>query len=235
MSSRYANSANRSVLDMNAARMSLSLVACGTCRVDQTPARAATNLWQADGVTVAGILLAAGGGRRYGMAKALVRYRGELFVERAARVLRDAGCDPVIVVLGAAAGQVRAQADLTGVSTVDNPDWASGMGSSLRVGLTAVANADAAVILPVDTPGVTVAAVRRAIADAGPETLVRATYGGVPGHPVVIGRSHWAGVRELATGDAGAREYLRAHPPVDVPCADVADGADVDRPEDLPG
>jgi len=184
---------------------------------------------------VGGIVLAAGAGRRYGMAKALVSYQGQLFVERAARVLVDAGCSPVVVVLGASADEVRARADLTGVSIVDNPEWATGMGSSLRAGLAALRNDEvAAVILPVDTPGVTDAAVRRITAMAAADALVRATYAGVPGHPVLLGRAHWAGVSELAAGDAGARPYLRSHPPVDVPCEDVASGADVDRPEDLP-
>jgi nicotine blue oxidoreductase len=185
---------------------------------------------------VAGLLLAAGGGRRYGMPKALVRHRGRLFVERAASVLHDAGCAPVIVVVGAAAAEVRSVATLPGSSLVDNPAWETGMGSSVRAGLTELSTSDsvAAVILPVDTPGVTAAAVRRLAALAGPDALARASYDGVPGHPVLIGRAHWAGVAELATGDAGAREYLKRHKVIDVPCADVASGMDVDRPEDLP-
>ncbi|MFL6141363.1 MAG: NTP transferase domain-containing protein [Labedaea sp.] len=184
----------------------------------------------------AGLLLAAGGGRRYGMPKALVRHRGQLFVERAASMLHDAGCAPVIVVLGAAADEVRSLATLPGSSLVDNPAWEDGMGSSVRAGLAALSTSDSAavVVLPVDTPGVTAAAVRRLVALAGPDALARASYDGVPGHPVLIGRAHWAGVADLATGDAGAREYLKRHNAIDVPCADLASGVDVDRPEDLP-
>jgi CTP:molybdopterin cytidylyltransferase MocA len=185
---------------------------------------------------VAGVVLAAGAGRRFGMPKALVRHEGRLFVERAAATLRAAGCAPVVVVLGAAADEVRATAGLVGVSVVDNPEWSSGMGSSVRVALRELAGsaATAAVIVPVDTPGVTEAAVRRLAALATAEALARATYDGVPGHPVLIGREHWAGVAELATGDAGARPYFGVHPPVEVSCEDVASGLDVDRPEDLP-
>jgi nicotine blue oxidoreductase len=182
---------------------------------------------------VAGIVLAAGAGRRFGMPKALVRHHGRLFVEHAAQVLLEAGCGSVFVVLGAAADDIRAQAELTGVSIVDNPDWAAGMGSSLRAGLAALSTEVAAVILPVDTPGVTAAAVRRIAELATDDALVRATYDGEPGHPVLLGRAHWAGVSELATDDRGAREYLRRHPPVEVPCEDIASGRDVDRPEDL--
>ena len=188
-------------------------------------------------MTVAGLLLAAGGGRRYGMPKALVRHRGRLFVEHAADVLHAGGCAPVVVVLGARAAAVRGTAALSGVSLVDNPDWADGMGSSLRTGLSALAATDseAVVVLPVDTPGVTAEAVARFVALASPTALARATYDGVPGHPVLIGRDRWAAVSELATGDAGARPYLARHDVPAVPCGDVADGADVDRPEDLPG
>ncbi|MFC4857561.1 nucleotidyltransferase family protein [Actinophytocola glycyrrhizae] len=188
-------------------------------------------------MTVAGLLLAAGAGRRYGMPKALVRHDGRLFVERAADVLHTGGCVPVVVVLGALAADVRSTAALSGASLVDNPDWAEGMGSSLRAGLSTLAatDSDAVVVLPVDTPGVTAAAVARFVALASPTALARATYGGAPGHPVLIGRDRWAAVSELATGDAGARPYLARHEVTAVPCEDVASGADVDRPEDLPG
>jgi nicotine blue oxidoreductase len=182
---------------------------------------------------VAGLLLAAGAGRRMGMPKALVTHGGLLFVESAAGVLTSAGCRPVVVVLGASAETVRAQADLGECLVVDNPDWPSGMGSSVRVGLAALPDVTAVVVLPVDVPGVTPAAVARLMAVAGPDVLARASYDGVPGHPVVIGRSHWPGVAESAVGDVGARDYLRSHEVLDVPCADVAVGTDVDRPEDL--
>lgn len=188
-------------------------------------------------MTVAGVLLAAGAGRRFGMPKALVRHRGTLFVEHAAGVLHEGGCVPVVVVLGASAATVRATAALPGSSLVDNPEWTTGMGSSLRAGLAALSSSDAtaALVLPVDTPGVTAAAVRRFAGLAGPSALARATYEGRPGHPVLIGRDRWADVAATAVGDVGARAYLASHRPVDVPCEDVADGADVDRPEDLPG
>jgi nicotine blue oxidoreductase len=170
-----------------------------------------------------------------GLPKALVRHRGRLFVESAAAVLADGGCDPVVVVLGARSADVRAEAALAGYQVVDNPEWPEGMGASVRVGLRALAGSDAvaAVVLPVDVPGVTPAAVARVIALAEPDALARASYDGVAGHPVLIGAAHWAGVISSAAGDVGARDYLRAHDVLDVPCGDVATGEDVDRPEDL--
>jgi nicotine blue oxidoreductase len=179
-------------------------------------------------------VLAAGGGRRYGGPKALVRLDGRLLVDRAADTLRDGGCDPVLVVLGARAEEVRMAADLAGVRTVDNPGWRSGMGSSVRAGLAALADtdADAAVVLLVDTPGVTAAAVRRVAAHAAADALVTATYDGRRGHPVLLGRDHWAGVATLAQLDVGARAYLTAHAGEvrEVSCEDVSDDTDVDRP-----
>ena len=181
---------------------------------------------------VAGLVLAAGGGRRYGGPKALVRYGGRLLVERAVDTLRTAGCDPVLVVVGAAADRVRAEADLDGAAPVDNPAWETGMGSSLRVGLGALAATDAvaAAILLVDMPGVTAAAVERVAAGATATTLAMGGYGGRRGHPVVAGREHWAGIAALAEGDVGARPYLRTHEVVVVPCDDVAEDFDLDVP-----
>lgn len=182
---------------------------------------------------VAGLLLAAGAGRRFGTPKALISLGGKLFVDSAAELLKAAGCDPVVVVLGAKADEVRATASLDGVTVVDNRHWDTGMGSSLRTGLHAVGIADAVVVLPVDTPGVTVAALHRLIELAEPKALARAVYDGVVGHPVLIGSDHFAGVLASAAGDQGARDYLKANTVRHVECADVADGADVDRPEDL--
>lgn len=181
---------------------------------------------------VVGIVLAAGGGRRFGGPKALAAYEGRLLVERAVDTLRVSGCDPVLVVLGAAADRVRAEADLGDAIPVDNPDWASGMGSSLRAGLAAAArtDAEAAAIVLVDMPGITAAAVARVAAGAGPATLAMGGYAGRRGHPVVAGRDHWTGIAARAEGDVGARPYLKAHPVTVVPVDDVARDFDLDVP-----
>ncbi|WP_344082965.1 nucleotidyltransferase family protein [Luedemannella helvata] len=186
-------------------------------------------------MSVAGLVLAAGGGRRYGGPKALVRRDGELLVERAVATAREAGCAPIVVVLGASAAEVRAQADLGDATIVDNESWKSGMASSLKTGLATLAGTDAqaAVVLLVDTPGVTPEAVRRVAAKAGSDALITATYGNRRGHPVLLGRDHWAGVATLATADVGARAYLtaRAAEVVTVACEDCSDDTDLDVPE----
>ncbi|GLW32714.1 nucleotidyltransferase family protein [Actinoplanes regularis] len=183
----------------------------------------------------AGLVLAAGAGRRYGMAKALVPYRSGILVQHVAGTLHRAGCARTVVVLGARAEEVLAQApDLP--ETVLNPDWPTGMGSSLRAGLAALtpdSSLDAAVVLLVDMPGVSPEAVRRITAHAGADALVMGGYQGRRGHPVLLGRDHWAGVAASATGDRGARDYLRAHEVLVVDVGDVADGADLDHPGDL--
>ena len=182
---------------------------------------------------VAGLVLAAGGGRRYGMPKALVEYEGSLLVERAVRTAR-AVCDPVLVVLGAQAVDVWQRADLDGATVLANRDWESGMASSLRTGLDGLlgwpGRVDAALVTLVDMPGMTPEALRRVAALAAPDALAVATYAGVRGHPVLLGRDHWTGVVETAIGDEGARRYLAAHDVTEVDCTGVADPVDLDVP-----
>ncbi|WP_372350102.1 NTP transferase domain-containing protein [Streptomyces sp. KL116D] len=188
---------------------------------------------------VVGLLLAAGGGRRLGgRPKALLSHRGRPLVEHAVRMLRAGGCDRVHVVLGAAAGDVRARAELDGCVLVVNPEWADGMGSSLRAGLGSLAGsgAGAALVLLVDQPGIGAAAVGRVRqAYRSPGSLVAAAYDGERGHPVLFGRDHWAGIAASASGDRGARAYLKEHAAeVElVECGDVADAYDIDTEADL--
>ncbi|MEK2478101.1 MULTISPECIES: nucleotidyltransferase family protein [Streptomyces] len=188
---------------------------------------------------MAGLLLAAGGGRRLGgRPKALLDHRGRPLVEHAARVLRDGGCGPVHIVLGAAAEAVRERADLAAYGVSVNPDWARGMGSSLRVGLAALAGseADAVVVSLVDQPGIGAAAVARVVAACtGRDALAAAAYGGERGHPVLFGAERWAEIAADAEGDRGARSYLRRHAGALtlVECGDVAEPYDIDTPDDL--
>jgi CTP:molybdopterin cytidylyltransferase MocA len=187
--------------------------------------------------SVVGLLLAAGEGRRFGRPKALVEDReGSTWVERSVAALRDGGVSDVYVVVGAAHAEV-ARAVPAGCRVVDAADWAEGMGASLHAGLAAVsdeqADADAVLVMLVDTPGVGSDVVRRLSSESGPDVLARAAYGSQPGHPVLIGRHHWAGVLEVARGDRGARDYLRAHPLTLVQCADIGTGDDIDTADAL--
>jgi CTP:molybdopterin cytidylyltransferase MocA len=172
-----------------------------------------------------------------GRPKALVGLGGRPLVQRAVRVLADGGCAPLVVVVGAAADEVRGLLP-AGVQPVFAPGWTEGMGASLRAGLDAAARLDpapdAVLVHLVDLPGVTAAAVARLAVRGGPDALLRAAYDGRPAHPVLIGRAHWPGVRAAAAGDSGARGYLAGHPDLElVECGDVASAEDVDTREEL--
>lgn len=179
-----------------------------------------------------GLLLAAGQGSRMGTPKALVRGAGGvpwLVSSRAALV--EAGCERVVVVLGAEAEAAAALLD--GEPYVVATDWSDGMAASLRAGLTAAqeSDEDAVLIHLVDLPDVGAEVMRRVLAHAGVDALVRAGYEGRPGHPVLIGRRHWVDLMADLAGDEGAKRYLGRHGRTLVECADLATGHDIDTPE----
>ncbi|MFF9909983.1 NTP transferase domain-containing protein [Streptomyces sp. NPDC013457] len=190
---------------------------------------------------VAGLVLAAGGGRRLGgRPKALLTHRGRPLVEHAVRVLREGGCEVIHVVLGASAEVVRERAQLPGCVLVDNPEWAEGMGSSLRAGLASLSAealpVDAAVVSLVDQPGIGAEAVSRVLSAYGSrDSLAAASYDGKRGHPVLFGADRWAGIAAGALGDQGARDYLKTHRDAItlVDCSDVAEPYDIDTEADL--
>jgi len=186
---------------------------------------------------VVGLLLAGGAGRRMGGPKALVRdTHGTAWVVATSRRLRVAGCDRVRVVLGAEAARVAQLLTGEPVDVVVAGDWAEGMAASLRRGLHDLErvepDASAALVHLVDLPDVGAPVIRRLhgfAAGGGVHVLARAAYDARPGHPVLLGRAHWAPVAAQASGDRGARDYLAAHGARTVECGDLATGADVDR------
>jgi CTP:molybdopterin cytidylyltransferase MocA len=171
-----------------------------------------------------------------------VELGGMTLAERGVALLRDGGADPVLVVTGAAPVLI------PGVAAVHNPDWLSGMGSSLAAGLHALAGsgagqppagagaATAAVIALADQPLIGAAAVSRLIdAHAAGAGVVVAAYDGKPRNPVLIARAHWPALLAMVSGDTGARPFLRAHPDLVtlVECGDVGRPDDIDTPQDL--
>ena len=217
---------------------------------------------------VAGVLLAAGEGSRFGQPKALVRLNGQTLAERGVGLLRAGGADPILVVTGA----VPVELDRT--LTVDNPQWRTGMGSSLRAALQALSEADigpeigtatgaeigaeigtaigadigpeigtatgadigAVVVALADQPLVGAEAVARLIAAyRGGASVAVAAYDGQPRNPVLLAREHWPEVIATATGDQGARTFLRTRPELVtlVECADTGRPDDIDTPADL--
>lgn len=177
-----------------------------------------------------GLVLAAGGGARFGGPKALARTSaGVPWLHRAVRVLEDAGCEAVLVVLGAEAEEAAALVP-AGATTVVADRWRDGMGASLAAGIAALPEADAALVTLVDLPGLPAAVVQRVLAEGtGRDVLARAVHDGEPGHPVLLGRDHWAAFRDSLRGDHGGRTYLDEHDVVRVECGDLFSGRDVDR------
>lgn len=188
---------------------------------------------------VAGVLLAAGEGSRFGRPKALVELDGQTLAERGITLLRAGGTDPVLIVTGAAQVDLRPEHQ---ARTVYNGEWRTGMGSSLRAALRALTELEAGqeigavVVALADQPLVGAEAVGRLIAayQAGAAVAV-AAYGGKPRNPVLLAREHWPEVIATATGDQGARAFLRARPELVtlVECGDTGRPDDIDTPADL--
>ena len=264
---------------------------------------------------VAGVLLAAGEGSRFGQPKALVELNGQTLAERGVNLLRAGGADPILVVVGAA------PVELAGTHTVYNPQWRTGMGSSLRAALQALAGSaatsasagtaepgtaepgtaeattaepgtaeattaeagsgsdagvgtgfgsdagvgtgfgsdagvgtgfgsdagvgtgtgfgrdvGAVVVALADQPLVGAEAVARLIAAyRDGATVAVAAYDGQARNPVLLARECWAEVIAMATGDQGARTFLRARPDLVtvVECGDTGRPDDIDTPADL--
>jgi molybdenum cofactor cytidylyltransferase len=185
-------------------------------------------------VTIGGLILAAGEGRRFGGAKQLAEVRGRPLLSYAVgAMLAVPAVDPVVVVLGARAAEVRAGVDLDGAQVVVCPDWAEGQGASLRCGVAALGDVDAAVVTLGDMPFVTpqvIAGVLDAFSDRA--DAVRASYDGQPGHPVLLGRSLLARVGELR-GDVGFRDLLEGARVKRFECAHLCDPVDVDTRAEL--
>jgi CTP:molybdopterin cytidylyltransferase MocA len=180
-------------------------------------------------MTTAGLVLAAGEGKRFGGPKAPYVHQGKRLIDSAVEVLAGAGCSPVFVVLGAWIGEV------PNAEILINENWASGMGSSLQTGLAHLnsqSNIEEVVVSLVDLPGLTSAAVSRIVQSPG--EIVVASYDGARGHPVKFTRDTWPELITSAGGDQGARTYISEHPEdiVLIEVGDVATGEDMDeRPQ----
>lgn len=178
---------------------------------------------------IAGLILAAGAGTRFGEeSKLLAPLDGRPLVEFAIRAQCEAeAIERVVVVLGAHADEVLERVDFDRAQPVVCDDWSTGQAASLRCGLRALDAADKVIVTLGDAPLVTAAVVSRFIDEPGG---TRALYDGRPGHPVVLEAEQ---IRALATltGDHGARDILRGGPTIE--CGELCSGRDVDTPDDL--
>jgi molybdenum cofactor cytidylyltransferase/nicotine blue oxidoreductase len=191
--------------------------------------------------SIAGALLAAGRGSRYGASPKLTAgLGGRAVVAWAFDAVSDAGLDPVVLVLGREADAVRAAVGeppaVRELVVVRNDRWESGIASSLGAAIGAVQarpDVEALVVGLGDQPGVGPEAYRRLARayDAGARLAV-ATYAGVRANPVLVARDHWDEALGLE-GDEGARVLMQHHPVVEVPCDGTGEPTDVDTPHDL--
>lgn len=183
---------------------------------------------------VAGLVLAAGGSRRFGVPKQLARLDGIPLLEHALLAMAEVrAIDPVVVTLGAHAEEICASVELHGARPVTVAAWREGQAASLRAGVAELPpDIDAVVVVLSDQPRIGAATIGRVLAAwDGIAPAVRAVHGGRPGHPVLLSRALFPAIAELR-GDVGARELLRGGVVVEIACDEGA-VLDVDTREQL--
>ncbi len=185
---------------------------------------------------IGAVVLAAGTGSRFGGTKQVIDVRGKPLAQHAVDAATEAGVDEIVVVIGHDAELVRSTLRLPASGRwVVNPAFASGLASSLAVGLRALGSStEAAIVLPADQPGVTAQHLRELIEAFGARRspIVRLAFRSGPG-PALLGREVWSEAASLE-GDVGARVLIERRPEL-VEVVDVGGDApvDVDVPGDL--
>lgn len=189
-------------------------------------------------VSVGAVLLAAGRSSRMGAHnKLLARFGGEPLVRRSARAVLDAGLASAVAVLGRQASEIAGALDGTEIQTVENPDYASGIASSLKAGVRALpANIDGAMILLADMPEVAAADLKKlagVFSDHAGMAIVRATASGQRGNPVILPRALFGEIEALQ-GDTGARHIIE-NSELEIVDVEIGEAArvDVDTPDAL--
>jgi molybdenum cofactor cytidylyltransferase len=181
---------------------------------------------------IGGLVLAAGAATRFGAPKQLADLDGIPLLEHSLRAITAAPVDRVVVVLGSGADEIVAAVDLHGAEPIVCARWEEGQAASLACGLAELAACEAVVVTLGDQPRVSPDAIRRVVAARNGAAAVRATYGGNPGHPVLLERELFEQLRDVS-GDKGARNLLLSVQVLDLPCDDLGGGEDVDTPAEL--
>jgi CTP:molybdopterin cytidylyltransferase MocA len=167
--------------------------------------------------------------------KQLALLNGRPLLEYALKTMADAkSIDRRVVVLGCGADQILERVDLHGSEAVVCEDWQEGLAASLRTGVVALGDVRAAVVILGDQPLISAEAVEHVLAAnlAHRYDAARATYGGIPGHPVALGHKLLARTGELH-GDDGFGPLLRVSDVRDVPCDGYGQPTDIDRRSEL--
>ena len=183
------------------------------------------------------VVLAAGKGGRMGRLKPLVTVDGATSLAHVIRTLKESGMKRIVVVLGHQASEIRNALDLDDCSVVVNPDYESGMASSLKTGIAALSEAtEGFLIFHADMPYISASTVRAVVdqVERGAK-IVAPRYRNTRGFPVYFHRSCLPELLLTLTGDIGARRYLETHDEnlVLIPVEDPGVVRDIDTPEDL--
>jgi CTP:molybdopterin cytidylyltransferase MocA len=181
---------------------------------------------------IGGLVLAAGAATRFGGSKQLAMLDGEPLLEHALRAMIASPVGRVVVVLGSGADEIASVVDLHGADSIVCSRWEEGQSASLACGLAELADCEAVVVTLGDQPRMSPDAIRRVIAARNGAPAVRATYGGRPGHPVLLESELFEPLRNVS-GDKGARNLLLSVQVLDVPCDDLGGGEDVDTRAEL--
>lgn len=181
---------------------------------------------------IAGLVLAAGAATRFGRQKQLATLDGMPLLEHSLRAMTASPVGRVVVVLGSGADEIVSGVNLHGAEPLVCARWEEGQSASLACGLAELAACEAVVVTLGDQPRMSPDAIRRVIAARNGFPAVRATYGGTPGHPVLLERELFEPLRNVS-GDKGARNLLMSVQVLDVPCDDLGGGEDVDTPAEL--
>jgi molybdenum cofactor cytidylyltransferase len=184
------------------------------------------------GDRVGAVILAAGASRRFGSPKQLVVVDGRTLVEHVVDGALEGGLAPVVAVVPVWLTRP-ARLDDPRLRWIRNPFPERGLSLSLRLGFDALGEeADAAVILLGDQPGVPPESIGALLAARGDRPVVASVADGILAPPILVERSHFELVRGLS-GDVGLREILLAEPDLVVAVPVSAHPPDLDTPDDL--
>jgi len=183
---------------------------------------------------VGAVVLAAGGSSRLGQPKQLLKFRGETLIRRVVGAAAEAGCDPIVVVVGETGAAIRAELRGTRATIVQNREWQRGLGTSIRCGVQEIASVNAMILLTCDQPrvdGSVIAGLISAHEKTG-KPIVASSYANTLGVPALFDRTFFAALLALPN-DSGAKSLIEAHRNETAPIEFEAGAIDIDTPEDF--
>lgn len=183
------------------------------------------------------IVLAAGASTRMGCPKQLLRYQGHSLIQHIVKTVVDSVCNPIIVVLGANAEQIKSELQALPVRVVENPDWATGMSTSIRVGIEVLHTEHpdiAGVVFAVcDQPLTSTRLINQLVENYQTSNafIVASDYAGILGVPALFHPTLFPELSALQ-GDVGARSIIQRHLKTTLGILNPEGVLDIDTPTD---